>query len=74
MKIKLPVIIGAGVPSQLLLNRPDIRAAELELTAMNADIKAARANFFPTLTLTPMRAITALAPGCCSIPPRLPTG
>jgi NodT family efflux transporter outer membrane factor (OMF) lipoprotein len=53
MKIALPVIIGAGVPSQLLLNRPDIRAAELELTAMNADIKTARASFFPTLTLTP---------------------
>jgi multidrug efflux system outer membrane protein len=53
MKIKLPTVIGAGIPSQLLLNRPDIRAAELELTAMNADIKVARASFFPTLTLTP---------------------
>ncbi|WMH62871.1 TolC family protein [Mucilaginibacter gossypii] len=53
MKTKLPVVVGTGVPSQMLLNRPDIRSAELELTAMNADIKAARANFFPTLTLTP---------------------
>ncbi|MDN3583510.1 TolC family protein [Mucilaginibacter flavus] len=53
MSIKLPSVLGAGVPSQMLLNRPDIKAAELELTAMNADIKAARANFFPTLTLTP---------------------
>ncbi len=53
MKVKLPSVLAAGIPSQLLLNRPDIRAAELELTAMNADIKTARANFFPTLTLTP---------------------
>ena len=63
MKIKLPVIIGAGVPSQLLLNRPDIRAAELELTAMNADIKAARANFFPTLTLTPYAGYNSFSAG-----------
>ncbi|RYD86690.1 MAG: TolC family protein, partial [Sphingobacteriales bacterium] len=50
---KLPPLLAAGIPSQLLLNRPDIQAAELELLAMNADIKAARANFLPTLTLTP---------------------
>ncbi|TWR25272.1 TolC family protein [Mucilaginibacter pallidiroseus] len=50
---KLPDVLKAGVPSQMLLNRPDIRAAEYELIAMNADIKAARASFLPTLTLTP---------------------
>ncbi|RYE08157.1 MAG: TolC family protein, partial [Sphingobacteriales bacterium] len=49
----LPPLLAAGIPSQLLLNRPDIQAAELELLAMNADISAARANFLPTLTLTP---------------------
>ncbi|RCH55106.1 TolC family protein [Mucilaginibacter hurinus] len=49
----LPPLLAAGIPSQLLLNRPDIQAAELELKAMNADIKAARANFLPSLTLTP---------------------
>ncbi|GAA4916082.1 efflux transporter outer membrane subunit [Mucilaginibacter defluvii] len=49
----LPGVLSAGVPSQLLLNRPDVQAAELELAAMNADIKTARRSFLPSLTLTP---------------------
>ncbi len=49
--LKLPGVLKAGIPSQLLLNRPDIKQAELELAAMNADIKAARAAFMPSLTI-----------------------
>lgn len=41
-----------GMPSDLLLNRPDIRQAELELQAANLDIKAARANFYPSFRIT----------------------
>ncbi len=41
-----------GVPSQLLLNRPDIRQAELQLAAAKLDVKAARANFYPKLGIT----------------------
>jgi len=41
--------IHAGVPSQLLENRPDIRQAELELIAAKLDIKVARARFYPSL-------------------------
>ncbi len=41
--------IYTGVPSQLLSNRPDIRQAELELIASKLDVKAARANFYPSL-------------------------
>ena len=41
-----------GVPSQLLRNRPDIRQAERELQAAGIDIKVARANFYPRLTIT----------------------
>ena len=44
--------IAAGLPSQLLENRPDIRAAELRLRASQANIAAARAAFFPRISLT----------------------
>ena len=52
-ELSMPERLAAGLPSQLLLNRPDIRAAELELRAAHADIGAARAAFFPSLTITP---------------------
>lgn len=44
--------IRAGLPSEVLLVRPDVLAAEERLRAANANIGAARAAFFPTIALT----------------------
>lgn len=44
--------IQSGVPSQLLANRPDIKQAELALSAAKLDLKVARANFYPSIKIT----------------------
>ena len=44
--------LPANLPSQVLLGRPDVAQAELQMLAANANIGAARAAFFPKITLT----------------------
>ncbi|HEU4622587.1 MAG TPA: efflux transporter outer membrane subunit [Burkholderiaceae bacterium] len=46
------VAAPAGLPSELLLRRPDIRVAEQNLAAADARVSAARANYFPAIVLT----------------------
>jgi multidrug efflux system outer membrane protein len=56
--LKLPEV-NLTPPAELLTARPDIASAEAQLRAANADIGAARAAFFPSLTLSVDSAIAA---------------
>lgn len=59
---RVPDAAFAGVPSQLLENRPDVRQAELELMANRLDVKSARANFYPSLHLSAGLGLQAFNP------------
>jgi len=53
--------VTAGLPSELLLQRPDIRFAEAQLASADASVTAARAAFFPSITLTGQYGILSTA-------------
>ncbi len=56
---ELPAQVLAGVPSEMLLRRPDVQQAELELQAGKADVEAARAAFLPSLSINPYAGFNA---------------
>jgi NodT family efflux transporter outer membrane factor (OMF) lipoprotein len=69
---EIPVdMVQSGIPTQLLLNRPDIRQAELTLAASKLDVKVARANFYPSFRLTAGTGFTAFNPGFLFAPASL---
>jgi multidrug efflux system outer membrane protein len=55
----VPEKIQAGIPAEVLLKRPDIQQAELELLAAKADISAARKAFLPSLNINPYIGLNA---------------
>jgi NodT family efflux transporter outer membrane factor (OMF) lipoprotein len=58
--LALPAVYP-GLPSELLARRPDVAEAEAQLVAANANIKAARAAFFPAIQLTGSAGYQSLA-------------
>ena len=50
-RLNIP-LVTPGLPSELLFQRPDIRADEADLASAEASVAAARAAFFPTISLT----------------------
>ncbi|CAM1342208.1 TolC family protein [Tenacibaculum amylolyticum] len=54
--------LHAGIPSELLSNRPDIKRAEYELLAAKLDVKVAKANFYPSFGIKAGIGLQAFKP------------
>ncbi|MSO93268.1 MAG: efflux transporter outer membrane subunit [Rhodospirillales bacterium] len=57
----MPPAVAAGLPSELLLRRPDVQSAEAQLIAASATIGNARAAMFPSIQLTGTYGVTSTA-------------
>ncbi|QMW01547.1 TolC family protein [Spirosoma foliorum] len=70
----LPGQVQTGIPAQMLVRRPDIRQAELDLQAAHIDIDVARAEFLPSLNLTAYLGLNAFRTGVLFNPASLAAG
>ena len=59
-KLAIP-LVAPGLPSELLARRPDVAEAEANLISQNANVRAAKAAFFPTFTLTGSQGLESAA-------------
>ncbi len=57
--LALPSMPPAGIPADLLSQRPDVRSSELALTIANAQTGIAKANLYPALTITATGGVNA---------------
>jgi NodT family efflux transporter outer membrane factor (OMF) lipoprotein len=75
LEIKLPYGMEVGLPSDMLLRRPDIRQAEHELKANNLSVSAARKEFLPSFSFTPYAGLNDRSiPAALEIPGGLTIG
>lgn len=58
----IPQNVYVGIPSQLLENRPDIKAAEFELKSAKLDVEAARKEFYPSVGISATLGLEAFKP------------
>jgi NodT family efflux transporter outer membrane factor (OMF) lipoprotein len=63
-----PQRVSPGLPSDLLLQRPDIREAEAQLAAAEANVESARAALFPTISLTGQGGFVSTALNALFVP------
>ena len=63
-----PQRVAPGLPSDLLLQRPDIREVEAQLSAANANVESARAALFPSISLTGQGGFVSTALNTLFIP------
>ena len=67
-ELKMPAVV-AGLPSGLLLRRPDVQMAEARLKAANANVRVAQADFYPSFDLTASGGIESYTLSNFTVPP-----
>ncbi len=70
----IPNSFNVGIPSELLVNRPDIKEAELLLIATGAELEASRKAFLPSLNITAYTALNSFNPSFIISPQSLAYG